>query len=1154
MDEFLTRSADEASDVLTINNSTASAVTLDPGIVTGDASARTKAIKITGNALDNSILGGTKADTLYGSTGDDTISGGAGNDKLYGDEGDDLLLGDAGDDTLTGGDGNDTLNGGAGKNVFIYSAGDDVIDGYTAGKDSISLGSASISNVSLYESNVVLDLGEDKSLTLVNGADTKIKFVAGKSSKTYVFEDSKIFNSGKTSVSLTSTATGFDASSSVYSALVTIDGTAAADAIEITGNDKANKIMAGVGGATLSGGKGNDTLAGGDGADIFVYSAGNDVIQNYISEADKISLGTDAKNSGFSVNKSGDVVLKVGSNTLTVKKVGDESIESGKAITLIDAAGTESTQTYFKDRVTQTGGVTLNSAFSSNAFTAGSGIVTVDTSQVAKAFTLTGNALDNILKSGSKNDTISGGNGNDSISGGSGNDSLLGGAGADSILGNAGNDKLFGGSGNDLLNGGNGNDTLSGGAGNDIFIGGSGKDVFVYSAGKDVIQDYAAGNDKISLDGATISDVTISESDVVLNFGEDKSLTINNAKDKKVTFAIGKSSPVYIFDNNRIYDSKKTAVSLMAATEAFDASDSVYSAMVTIDAAKVTSAINITGNDKANKIVAGANGSSLNGGTGNDTLVGGGGVDIFVYSAGNDVIQNYTSGSDQISLGAEASISSFSVNKTSDIVFKIGSNTLTVKKGDEDDMTAGKSITIIENGDASTKTYFTNRVAAGSGVTLSSAFSGAFEVPDGIVTVDASKVTKAITLTGNGSPNVLTGGSSKDSIYGEAGNDSIYGGSGNDKIFGGAGADELHGKTGNDTVQGDAGNDSLYGDAGNDSLLGGDGNDYLNGDVGNDKLFGEDGNDKLLGGDGADTLSGGAGTDTLSGGAGNDSLAGGAGNDSLSGGSGADKLFGNEGNDTLSGGSGNDNLDGGADDDTLSGGTGNDTLAGGEGNDLFVYEAGKDVISDYARGDRISLGAAVTTVKASGSSVVFTVDKNNTLTVKNAASKQLTLVDAEGNETSSLIGGLKYTNSSKASVTLPAYAEYASAATRTKAIKIVGNALDDTIIGGTGNDSIQGVSGNNSIGGGAGDDSLWGGTGKDIFFYNSGDGTDVIYGFGNDDLLEITGLTGAVAGTFNDTKDELTIKVGATDVALCKEFTATTFSVNLNGTTTTIKK
>ena len=102
---------------------TAGATTLASGIPEVDASSRTKAIKIAGNELDNTIFGGSGNDYLYGKDGDDYIEGNKGADKLYGQNG---------NDTLWGGIGNDTLEGGAGADVFIYASGEgkDVISGF----------------------------------------------------------------------------------------------------------------------------------------------------------------------------------------------------------------------------------------------------------------------------------------------------------------------------------------------------------------------------------------------------------------------------------------------------------------------------------------------------------------------------------------------------------------------------------------------------------------------------------------------------------------------------------------------------------------------------------------------------------------------------------------------------------------------------------------------------------------------------------------------------------------------------------------------------------------------------------------------------------------------------------------------------------------
>ena len=66
--------------------------------------------------------------------------------------------------------------------------------------------------------------------------------------------------------------------------------------------------------------------------------------------------------------------------------------------------------------------------------------------------------------------------------------------------------------------------------------------------------------------------------------------------------------------------------------------------------------------------------------------------------------------------------------------------------------------------------------------------------------------------------------------------------------------------------------------------------------------------------------------------------------------------------------------------------------------------------------------------------------------------------------------------------------------------------------------------------------------GADTFIYESGQGKDVIFGFENTDMLEITG---AFSASYNKSKKEIYFKVDSTAEALTlKNFTATTFNVN----------
>ena len=148
------------------------------------------------------------------------------------------------------------------------------------------------------------------------------------------------------------------------------------------------------------------------------------------------------------------------------------------------------------------------------------------------------------------------------------------------------------------------------------------------------------------------------------------------------------------------------------------------------------------------------------------------------------------------------------------------------------------------------------------------------------------------------------------------------------------------------------------------------------------KIWGGNAADCILGGSGNDTIHGSNGADTLFGNAGNDCLSGGNGNDVLYGGAGADKMLGGNGNDTL------------------YGGAGNDTLTGGNGNDTFVYESGSDLITDYRAGyDKIKIASgSITGSSISGSNVILTTS-GGSLTVKNGRGKNLTVIDASGNET-----------------------------------------------------------------------------------------------------------------------------------------------------------
>lgn len=73
--------------------------------------------------------------------------------------------------------------------------------------------------------------------------------------------------------------------------------------------------------------------------------------------------------------------------------------------------------------------------------------------------------------------------------------------------------------------------------------------------------------------------------------------------------------------------------------------------------------------------------------------------------------------------------------------------------------------------------------------------------------------------------------------------------------------------------------------------------------------------------------------------------------------------------------------------------------------------------------------------------------------------------------------------------------------------KLYGGAGNDVLYGSSGKDSLNGGSGNDSLGGGTGNDTLTGGKGSDVFYYESGDGHDIItdYASGYDKIKIASG-------------------------------------------------
>ena len=203
-----------------------------------------------------------------------------------------------------------------------------------------------------------------------------------------------------------------------------------------TGNDLNNYIYGAGGDDTLSGGDGHDTLTGGGGDDSLYGGTGHDSLSGGAG-ADYME-GNDG-NDAYIVDNVGDVVAELSGE-------GTSDIVYSNLATYTLASEVENLQW--------------------NGF---------------GSFTGTGNVLNNIIWSGSSDDTLSGGDGNDELRSGGGNDSLDGGADDDLLIGSAGADVQTGGSGADNFRIG-------------YFDSGTGSDA-------DRITDFAVGTDIVDVSG-----------------------------------------------------------------------------------------------------------------------------------------------------------------------------------------------------------------------------------------------------------------------------------------------------------------------------------------------------------------------------------------------------------------------------------------------------------------------------------------------------------------------------------------------------------------------------------------------------------------------------------------------------------------------------
>ena len=232
---------------------------------------------------------------------------------------------------------------------------------------------------------------------------------------------------------------------------------------------------------------------------------------------------------------------------------------------------------------------------------------------------------------------------------------------------------------------------------------------------------------------------------------------------------------------------------------------------------------------------------------------------------------------------------------------------------------------------------------------------------------------------------------------------------------------------------------------------------------------------------------------------------------------------------------------------TVNAGDGYDTISLNGARNVLEYNVGDDddIVFGFDDDDTLQLAddAAYTTLNF-GSDLIVSLGSGS-ITLKDAADRSITIrggarvSDYINNTTqNTLIAGTSSADS------IYNYAYY---------VTIDGGAGDDSINnaagdyvsidGGTGNDSIfnGNLNWNNTIHGGLGDDTITNEGNYGIYQYASGDGNDVIFGFGYDDTLQLT--DGANYTTLKSGSD-LIVSLGSGSITL-KD--AADRSINIDG-------
>ena len=999
---------------------------------------------IYGGQMFAKLFGGDSGNILSGGNGDDIVYGEVGNDQLSGDNGNDKLYGSYGNDIMDGGAGDDYLGDGWGNNTFIGGSGNDTLKGGT-GNDSY-----------------IFNLGEGKDIVIdAGGVETLICGTGITSQNLNFIKDGNnllICVDGDTANS-TTIQDWYLTPSQQIEQFKFADGTTIATNTLIAQN--------GVG-LIASGSSSNDAIIGSSFADILRGLAGNDSLSGLAGNDTLIgSTGSDLLNGGlgndhyqFALGDGADIIEDSGGNDAIEFAIGVKQedlefnqVENDLILRNNKTADQVTIKNWMVSADNQIERLVLNE-------TSLSLVQLVDDFNRVKTGT---NGDDNLILNKKVAD----------VNAKAGNDTIV-----DQTLNNTNYIFNLGDGQDSIRDSGSVADKISFGAGinlEQLQFAQSGGDLIVTLNSQDqiTIKDYALQDNRIEslsfADGGQVNLADIlyqrgvltdavnlklsNNSDTVwsshggsyaLRDGDNQLIISNSGQSNNISAGIGNDNVLIVgdSDNKLSLGAGNNQVSLESGNN-----------IITTGAGNDT----VFAQNGNNVIRAGDGDNLITLGIGTQNIVTGNGNDTIKLSAGN-IALNSGAGDDLVTILDLQELQQASINlgDGDDQLNVTGHNGLakvTASLGNDKINLTGVNTQISDSGgnnminidNYELLTNATNTLRLGANEDVINIIS------DGTSSISLGNGNNQLNLVGNGI-NSITAGVDNDSI-------NIVGGVSN-KLSLGAGDNQVD-------VRGSMSN----------AITTGLGNDIINVQSGDNIIRAGDGENVIR------VVS--LGTQNIVTGAGNDSIELNSGNIILNSGAGNDNIVLNQSstssNNSINLGDGDDfieiNAAGGS--STINGSIGNDQfiihnnsvkLNDGGGNNIIHLD--NSAISDDINTINLGLGDDQVTVISNGQTTIKTSNGNNVLNLSGSGSFSVTAGTGVDNIASG--AGNDILNS---------------------------GAGNDTINGNAGDDRLIAEAGNDTLSGGIGNDVLEGGTDDDSYYFNVGDGQDVIKDSGGIDQV-----------------------------------------------------